>query len=155
MFGPTLSNGQYTFNSFAEPLTPRGSTQPSLFAPQPVYPQTPIKPQAQQSFFNFGAPQQTSLFQTQPQQIQTTNVPPSYLFSDMLESSGTFFFNAIDYTVQGSRKAVYADTVKYDPQKGSIVYKGINAMQQYTNTTPLELRARDYAMSNNQRPYLN
>ncbi|KAL7717236.1 Uncharacterized protein QTN25_005335 [Entamoeba marina] len=96
---------------------------------------------------------------------QTYGFPPSqpnpieiakHIFTDILKiehsgfplSSINSYANPIDFSNQGSRKALYRQT----EVEGAICHS-INAMPEYENTSLIELRARDYVMNNNTRPF--
>ena len=55
----------------------------------------------------------------------------------------------LDYNKIGSKLKEYEITEKND-----IVYHGINSIDEYKNTFPNEIRARDYANNHNERPFL-
>ncbi|KAL7720718.1 Uncharacterized protein QTN25_001942 [Entamoeba marina] len=79
-----------------------------------------------------------------------------YIFTDILKithsgfplSSINSYSAPIDYSIQGSKKAIYRRT----EIKGAICHS-INSMPEYGNTCLVELRARDYVMNNNTRPF--
>lgn len=97
--------------------------------------------------FSFQWPQQTpsnGQFQW-PRQVVP---PPNDLFTDGIEAlGGASFETGINFSQQGSKKAPYVMV-----SRDQIDYECITYMDQYQDTFPTELRARDYAMNQNQRP---
>ena len=73
---------------------------------------------------------------------------PDFMFADPIESqSSRNFVQTTDYAVAGSRKAVYQPV-----EEMTGTYYSICKMPQYMDTFPMELRARDYALNDNERP---